>query len=106
MSALKGHLLGCLLIILTRTRVKFTELSYLDKRYRDMSDAELIKVFVGERVKTINSGVIDFFLVNNVRYAVISHWPDQIESGAIFQIQGPAKAAMRAIINNGYISCR
>ena len=29
MSALKGHLLGCLLIILTRTRVKFTELSYL-----------------------------------------------------------------------------
>ena len=86
--------------------MKFTELSYLDKRYRDMSDAELIKVFVGERVKTINSGVIDFFLVNNVRYAVISHWPDQIESGAIFQIQGPAKAAMRAIINNGYISCR
>jgi hypothetical protein len=42
-------------------------------------------------------GIID-------RYLKIE--PDIKKCGAIFQIQGPAKAAMRAIINNGYISCR
>ena len=78
----------------------------MDKRYKALTQEEAVSVFSGEAVKTLNTGVIDYFLVNNIRYTVVSHWPNQSESGAVYSLQGTKKAQFLAIITNGYISCR